>query len=211
MAGRTHAPRGRARPRAEEQKRQRITAEAARIMAEEGVRDFQVAKRKAAERLGLSDHRHLPTNEEIDGALAQHLELFHHDQLARNTRRLRETAVEAMRFLAPFDPRVVGSALSGTVTPNSEIQLHISADAPEEVGLFLREHEIPFRLGERRVRFGGDRYQNVSAFRFDADGVAVELCVFDRRGAREAPLSPVDGRPMRRATLREMEELLQQR
>jgi hypothetical protein len=42
-----------------------------------------------------------------------------------------------------------------------------------------------------------------------ADDVPIELCVFDRRAARRAPLSPVDGKPMKRANLRELEGLLQ--
>lgn len=208
MTGRFDPRRHRGRSRHEDEKRLRITAEAARIMAEEGVRDFQTAKRKAAERLGIAEQRHLPTNEEIDEALTRHLNLFHGNELAQNTRRLREIALDAMRFLRQFDPRLVGSVLSGNVTPTSEIQLHTSADAPEEVDFFLRDHEIPFTQGDRRMRFGGDRYENISAFRFIADGVTIELCVFDRRAAREAPLSPVDGKPMRRANVKEMEELL---
>lgn len=199
---------GKSPGRSEEHKRLRIATEAARIMAEEGVRDFQIAKRKAAARLNLAEVKNLPGNDEVQAALAEHLQLFHQTDLARNTRRLREIAAEAMRFLAAFEPRLVGQVLSGTVTAASEIQLHLSADSPEQVGLFLQEHHIPFRLGERRIRFGGDHYKNVSAYHFTADEVPVELCVFDPRAARQAPLSPVDGRPMQRASLREMEELL---
>lgn len=207
-------PRGRLRhgkppARAGEQKRVRIAAEAARIMAEEGVRDFQMAKRKAIARLNLAQQRDLPTNEEIDAALAEHLHLFHGARLASDTRRLREIAVAAMAFLSPFEPRLVGPVLAGTVTPASEVQLHVSADTPEQVTLFLSDHNIPFRLNERRVKFGGDRYKNISTYQFTADGVTVELYVFDPRTARETPLSPIDGRPMRRANLKEIEQLLQ--
>jgi hypothetical protein len=208
MNSRTGSRRGKARPRAEETKRLRVTAEAARIMAEEGVRDFQMAKRKAAERLNLSDHHHLPSNEEVELALVEHLQLFHGAELQQNTRRLREVAAEAMRFLAAFEPRLVGSVLSGTITPAAEVQLHVSADSPEEVGIFLGEHQIPFELGDRRARFGGDRYENISTFRFSADGVMIELSVFDRRTVREPPLDPIDGRPMKRAGLKEVEALL---
>lgn len=199
---------GKPAARSGEQKRARIAAEAARIMAEEGVRDFQMAKRKAIARLNLAEQRDLPTNEEVQAALSDHLRLFHSPQLAQNVERLRKIAVEAMNFLAPFEPRLVGPVLAGTVTTTSAIQLHLSADTPEQVGLFLHEHNIPYRLGERRVRFGGDRYINVSAYEFTADGAAVELCVFDPRSAREAPLSPVDGRPSRRAGIKEVEALL---
>ncbi|MBI3898750.1 MAG: hypothetical protein HY308_10700 [Gammaproteobacteria bacterium] len=209
MPPRSNSRHSRSRPRGEEQKRLRITAEAARIMAEEGVDDYQTAKRKAATRLNITDQQHLPSNEEIEAALAQHLQLFHGPELARNTRRLREIALQAMRFLEAFEPRLVGSVLSGTVTPNAEVQLHVSADTPENIALFLGEHHIPFEQGKRRLRFGDERYENVSAFRFSADGTTIELCLFNSRAVREPPLSPVDGRPMRRANLREVELLLQ--
>ena len=189
--------------------RQRICIEAARIMAEEGVRDFQAAKRKAASRLALDDARDLPTNEEIEQALQQHLQLFHGDTLANDVRRLRRLALEAMQFLSDFEPRLVGPVLSGTVAPEAEIQLHVRADTPEMVDGFLRDNGIPFRLTERRLRFG-DRYQTVPSYRFTADGVNVELYVFAPQEAREPPLSPVDGRPMQRANAREVAALLQQ-
>ena len=201
--------RGRPPARGEEQKRQRITIEAARIMAEEGVRDFQAAKRKAASRLALGDTRHLPTNEEIQQALQQHLALFHGHTLADDVRRLRQLALDAMHFLAAFEPRLVGAVLSGAVTRESEIQLHLRAEAPEQIDWFLREHGIPFRQFERRVRFGGERLQTIPSYRFTADEVPVELYVFRPEQAREAPLSPVDGKPMSRASLKEVEGLLQ--
>lgn len=206
MAGRPPVRRG----RGDEHKRQRISVEAARIMAEEGVRDFQTAKRKAANRLGVDDARYLPTNEEIERALQDHLQLFHGATLARDVRRLRQLALDAMRFLADFEPRLVGSVLSGTVAPETEIQLHLRADTTEEVDLFLREHGVSFRLMERRVRFGGERQQMVPSYRFTADGVMVEVYVFGPRDAREPPLSPIDGRPMQRANVKDVEALLQQ-
>src|SRR3990167_6464188 len=100
--------------------RQHIATDAARIMAEEGVRDFQTAKRKAAARLGLPETKHLPGNDEVDSALQEYLRLFHGGRLTQSVRRLRELAAEAMRFLSKFDPRLVGPVLSGTVTRSEE-------------------------------------------------------------------------------------------
>ncbi|MDH5485944.1 MAG: hypothetical protein OEY53_00330 [Gammaproteobacteria bacterium] len=188
--------------------RQHIATDAARIMAEEGVRDFQTAKRKAAARLGLPDTKHLPGNDEVDSALQEYLRLFHGRRLTQSVRRLREIASEAMRFLTQYDPRLVGPALSGTVTSASEIEIHLIADTPEEIGFWLQEHHIPYEQTNRRLRFGGDRQETFPAYRFTADNVPIELCVFDRREARESPLSPVDGKPMKRANLREVENLL---
>ncbi len=188
--------------------RRQIAADAARIMAEEGVRDFHAAKRKAAARLGLPETKHLPGNGEVDAALQEYLRLFHAGRLTQSLRRLRGLAAEAMRFLAKFEPRLVGPVLSGTVTSASAIELHLTADSPEEIGFWLQEHSIPYEQAERRLRFGGERHETFPAYLFTADGVAVELCVFERREARETPLSPVDGKPMKRANLREVENLM---
>ena len=191
-----------------DQLRQHIATDAARIMAEEGVRDFHTAKRKAAARLGLPETKNLPGNDEVDAALQEYLRLFHGGRLNQSVRRLRELAAEAMRFLSKFDPRLVGPVLSGTVTSASEIEIHLIADTPEEIGFWLQEHSIPYEQADRRLRFGGDRQETFPAYRFTADNVPIELCIFDQREARESPLSPVDGKPMKRANLREVENLM---
>ena len=191
-----------------DQLRQHIAADAARIMAEEGVRDFHTAKRKAAARLGLPEPKHLPGNDEVEAALQEYLRLFHAGRVTQSAQRLRELAADAMRFLARYEPRLVGPVLSGTVTSASAIELHLTADTPEEIGFWLQEHGIPYRQGDRRLRFGGERHETFPAYSFTADGVSVELCVFNHRQVRETPLSPVDGKPMKRAHLREVENLL---
>ena len=190
-----------------EETRQRISREAARIMAEEGVRDFHAAKRKAVERLNLPEARHLPSNQEIEQALAEHLQLFHAKHLPQTLQQLRRLAAEAMRLLERFEPRLVGSLLSGNVTRFSEIQLHVIAESPELVAFFLQEHGIPYEETSKRLRFGGDRSEMVPVYGFLAEDTAIEVSVFTPKAAREAPLSPVDSRPMKRATLKEVEAL----
>jgi hypothetical protein len=189
--------------------RQRICQEAARILAEEGVRDYQAAKRRAAERLNLPQAHSLPSNPEIEAALIQYLELFHARDLPARRARLRRLAIDAMQFLSRFEPRLVGAVLNGAVTVHSPVELHLAADTPEEVGLVLDEHLIPYEQYERRLRFGGDREVRLPGYRFTADGTIVEALVLTPTQARSAPLSPVDGRPMRRANPREVQQLLE--
>lgn len=179
-------------------------------MVEEGVRDYQLAKRKAIQRLNLPWDKNLPGNDEIEAALTDYLRLFHGTRLEADLRRLRRLALDAMQFLERFDPRLVGAVLGGTVVADTPIQLHVTADTPETVRLWLQEHGIPFEQGERRARFSGERQENVPQFRFTADDVTVELYVFTLEEARVAPLSPVDGKPMKRAGRREVELLLAQ-
>jgi hypothetical protein len=188
--------------------RQRIAQEAARHMAESGNRNFLQAKRKAAEQLGVSDARHLPSNREVEEALAAYQRLFHGERHAGALRRLRRTALEAMRFLHPFAPRLVGPVLEGTADAHSEVNLHLFSESVEEVGHFLRERGIPAELGDRRLRVAPETYVQQPEFRFIAGEVPIALTVFAGPGGRQAPLSPVDGRPMRRAPSAEVERLL---
>ncbi len=60
----------------------------------------------------------------------------------------------------------------------------------------------------KRLRYGGDRFEQCHGYRFTADGCTIELFVFNRAAMREPPLSPVDGKPMKRATIKELEGLL---
>src|SRR4029077_5157090 len=56
--------------------RRRIAVEAARLISEHGIRDYHVAKRRAAERLGIAADTALPKNSEIEEALREHQRLF---------------------------------------------------------------------------------------------------------------------------------------
>jgi hypothetical protein len=190
-----------------EEMRIRLAHEAARILAEGGTRDYAVAKRKAAERLASPDTRHLPSNEEIERELRRYLELFQGAKLPDRLANLRGLALDAMRFLQAFEPRLVGSVLAGTATEYAIIELHVSADTPEQIALWLTENAIPYEQGERRIRFGGDRHETLPTYRFTANDITVELCMF-KRSMRETPLSPVDGKPMKRANVRELETLI---
>ncbi len=185
-----------------------LIREAARIMAEEGVADYFFAKRKAAERLGAPDTRNLPGNREIQDALVEYQQVFGDAEREASLLALRRQAVEAMEFFSRFRPRLVGSVLAGTADAGSDVQLHLFADTPEAVALFLMERGIPYESGERRLRFGRDVWVTRPLFRFIAGETVVELVVFDEIGLREAPRSEVHGRPMERASLAAVRELI---
>ena len=188
--------------------RERIAKEAARLMCETGIRDFQLAKRKALQRLRISEQRNLPSNEEIESAVSEYQRLFRADSQPQRLAELRRTAVRAMRFLARFEPRLVGAVLSGTADEHSDICLHLFAETPEEVGLFLLDNGVPHEHGERTLKLASDDSQRLPTCRFMADDVPVELVVFAERTRRRVPLSPVDGRPMQRAALQAVEALV---
>jgi hypothetical protein len=190
--------------------RRALAQEAARIMAEHGIEDFLQAKRKAADRMGVNDVSVLPKNVEIEAALRAHQRLFGRDSHVHSLNEQRRIALDAMRLLGDFQPRLVGSVLTGTATNYSDINLHLFADRPESVAIHLMEVGVPHEFYERRVKMDADRSLNYPALRFEANGRMVDATVFPIDGIRQSPYSPVDGRPMRRADAREVSELVAQ-
>ena len=189
--------------------RQHIAQKAAQILLDSGTRDFHAAKQKAAHQLGVDDTKALPNNAEIEIAVAEYQRLFRATSQPEYLNRLREVAIEAMQFLACFNPRLVGSVLSGTADEHSVIRIHLFADTVESVGFYLQDNKIPHKLSERRLKIGVDDYQNNSAYEFVVDDIQVELVVFLPK-QKKRPLSPVDGKPMNRADVTDVELLLNQ-
>lgn len=188
--------------------RQAVAEEAARIMREQGVDDFLQAKRKAADRLGVTDASILPRNTEIEAARVAHQRLFAADRHEADLASLRRSALEAMRLMADFQPRLVGPVLAGTASSHSEINLHLFSESAEAVSLRLEERGVPHEVLERRLRYERDRVVTYPALRFVAGRQTVDAVVFPLDGIRQAPSSPVDGKPMRRASAAEVEALL---
>jgi hypothetical protein len=189
--------------------RQVLAQEAARIIAEQGIEDFRVAKTKAAERLGMLDRGSLPGNAEIDRALGEHLQLFGRETHVNLLYMLRQAALSAMALLAPFTPRLVGPVLHGTAAANSAVNLHVFADHAELVAEQLDRERIGFRSFERRLKSRRNRVETYAGYRFMLDDAEIEATVFPVDGVRQAPISPIDGKPMRRADARAVEALLQ--
>lgn len=188
--------------------RLRIAQEAARLMSEHGIRDFHHAKLKAAERLGILDTQALPRNLEIEQALREHQRLFLADSQPQLLRQRREAAVEAMRFLSAFEPRLVGAVLEGTADAHSAVCLHLFNDDAEAVELYLREQGVPVETQMRRLRNSRDNQPEYPVLLFAADELPFDLTVLPRDALRQAPMDRIDDRPMRRASLAQVEILL---
>jgi hypothetical protein len=194
-------------PRSENLRRA-IAQEAARVMAEHGIQDFRAAKRKAAERFGVAEEGSLPSNAEVEASLLEYQRLFAADTHDATLRAQRSVALRAMRSLAAFSPRLVGPVLAGTATAHNDVQLHLFTDQPESVALNLLDRGVGHDLGEHRLRIDAERFQVFPSVQFEIDAQTIDVTVFPVDGIRQAPISPVDGRPMRRADASELEALL---
>ena len=190
------------------QVRRDVAEQAARIMATEGQRNYRLAKQKAAERIGISSRLALPSNKEVEQALRAYQGFFGGEQHTRQLEILRETALKVMRALESFCPRLVGPVLEGTADRHSRVSLHLFSDPPEAVVLHLAENGLSYRQEERKIRWHNGDHRVVPLLVSDADGITIEMALFEQVDLRQAPPSPIDGRPQKRAPLAEVECLL---
>ena len=190
--------------------RQRLAHEAARLMAEGGMRDYHQAKLKAAQRLGIHDDASLPRNSEVEEALRQYQRLFAGDTHRAAVALRRQAALHALEFLSAFHPRLVGPVLEGTADANSPVQLHLHSDDPDAIARFFDEQRIPAELRDRRIRLDRERELEVGAWVFTAGDLVIDAAVLPYDALRQAPLSVVDQRPMKRASITQVRELVAQ-
>jgi hypothetical protein len=175
---------------------------------EEGITDYGSAKRKAALRLGEKGHgQHLPSNQEIESVLSVRQRLYAPGELEARVHQMRETAWRVMSLLQPLEIRLAGGALSSVGPSAMEVDLHVFADSPEAVAFRLLEVGLDYRLAERRLRFKGGE-EVFPVYRLEQENPPIHLTVFEADDIRQAPLSPVDGRPMRRIGRRELGQLI---
>lgn len=177
--------------------REQMAAEAARIIATEGVQDYGLAKRKAAIRLGNNQFKHLPTNREIEQALQSHQRMFSNTS-AQHQQALLAAAAEALTFFDQFSPKISGSLANGTVTEHCALEVHLFADPIEQIEQFLDQQQLPYTGSEKRFRYHKDQYQYHRCYQFSADNIDVIAIAFSRQHLRQTPLSPINGQPMQR-------------
>jgi hypothetical protein len=178
-----------------------LAEEAARLMVEHGIQDFALAKRKAAERLGVrTGAGALPSNAQIQERVVERQRLFEPDRRDERLVKLRSVATGVMEVLDEFRPKLVGAVLDGTATVNTAIELHVFSDAPEAVAAALEARGFRLHDSQRRYRFGREITEQIPGFELVVDDEELQVMVFRERGASHSPLSPIDGKPMRRAS-----------
>jgi len=185
----------------------RIAAVAARIMAEDGIEDFAMAKRKAARQLGAGDTQFLPNNDEIETELRLYQSLYQAEEQRERVRYLRSQALAAMEQLADFKPYLTGPVLKGTAGRYADIDLQVFADSGKDLEIFLLNRNIPFQASESR-HYSGNQERPVSVLSLDWQGTPVRVAVYwpgdERRSLKTSP----QGRSLERAGLHAVRTLV---
>jgi len=187
--------------------RARIAAAAARLMAEDGIDDFALAKRKAARQLGVAEGQALPGNDEIEAELRAYLALYQADEHPQRVAELREIALDAMLALEQFNPYLTGPVLKGIAGLYAEIELQLFPDSVKEVEIFLLDRNLAYETREGR-RYAGDRAHAVSVLTLLWEDAPLRLSIFDPRDERVALKTSQAGKVMDRAGIAEVGALV---
>ena len=190
-----------------QQLRTRVAQQAARLIAEHGIRDYQLAKRKAAEQLGLDLKQCMPRNDEIEEALRSYQQLFDAKNTENRLEKLRAAAIECMRLFTEFKPLLTGRIVQGTATAHTPITLHIFCENPRVIATLLMDHNIEFDASEKRLRINNEQHNDYPCFLFSYKQHKVELLVLPHQLQRQAPLSKENSRPMKRLNLSHLSQL----
>src|SRR5262245_24856416 len=189
--------------------RQAIALEAARLMYERVESEYYTAKRKAARRLcrGGVKPEDLPSNAEIREQIQVFARIHEGDKRTEHLRDMRLEALRLMRILRPFRPRLIGSVMTGHVRKGSDIDLHLFTDSVGLVTDLLAQEGLQFDVERKQVLKHGEA--RVFTHVHVHDRFNFELTVYPENKAHYVFRSSITGKAIERASLRELEELLQ--
>ena len=187
---------------------QQIAVEAARLINEEGFDNFHYARKKAAQRLGITDEHVLPDNEEILTQLKIHQSLYRNTAQEQVLTELRQTALSAMKLFSQFKPKLFGSVLSGYAHEQSSIDLLVMVDSAEEIAFFLMEHKVPYLLQEWKLFSAKHNYQLVPTYQFYAGNYQINLITLAEKQRKISPLNPINWKAMQKASIKQLEDLI---
>jgi hypothetical protein len=185
--------------------RQHIAQQAAKLVADHGMNDFDAAKKKAAKMLGVSPLQQgvLPTHQEIQTELEIHQRIFPSAPRETHVHTLRQKALRTMQILKTFKPRLVGMVLDGSATLHSPIHLHVVADTSEEVMIHFINLKIPYDASEARVILSDKQVKNFPMFRIYMADSPIEITVLPEESLKYTPKGE-------RATIDEVGRLVDQ-
>ena len=130
---------------------QDIAAAAARLVVDEGM-EYAGAKRKAARDLGRRGGRatDLPSNEQVEDQVREHLALFCADSQPAELLALRRLALVWMQRLAEFRPHLAGAVWRGTATRLSAIHLDLYCDDAKSAEIALINQRVDYDVASRQ-------------------------------------------------------------
>ena len=176
---------------------EQMAAAAAALVVDEGM-EYGAAKRKAA-RQQHGGRIELPSNEQLEDAVREHIALFCVVTQALVLRALREVAQQWMQRLQAFRPHLSGAAWRGTATRLSAVHIDLYCDDTKAAEIALINTGVPFDSGAEPGTGREPLTVLTLASRSPAlrDPVTVHLLLHDADDLRGALKPDARGRPWR--------------
>jgi hypothetical protein len=188
--------------------RRAIAFEAARLMYDRVESEYFTAKRKAAARVcrGSVKPSDLPSNAEIRELIQVFARTHEGEARTANLREMRLHALWLMRILCRFRPRLIGSVMTGHTRKGSDIDLHLFSDHVEPITAILEEEGLQYDVERKHIEKHGEArvFTHIHVY----DTFNFELTVYAEDKAHYVFKSSITGKPIERATTRELEELI---
>ena len=122
-----------------------IAQAAAALVVDEGL-EYGLAKRRALKQLGLPARTALPSNEQVEDAVREHLALFCADTQPLELQALRRLALLWMERLAQFRPYVGGAVWRGTATRLTDVYLQLFCDDSKSAEIALIDKGVDYEV-----------------------------------------------------------------
>jgi len=188
--------------------RRQIAWEAARLMYFREESEYFRAKQKAAHRIcqGWVKPADLPSNTEIRDEIQAFARLHEGAERTSNLRDMRLAALRLMRLLARYRPHLIGSVMTGHVRTGSDIDLHLFSSSVNAITDVLDEQGLVYDVERKRVRKNNE--ERVFTHIHIQDRFPLELTIYPADKAHYVFKSSITGKPIERASIRELESLL---
>lgn len=188
------------------QQRTLLIQVAAKLMYEEGVSQYLDAKKIASKRLYGKQLKNLPSNGEISD------ELYRISQFQRPTEHneqlyfMRMRAIEVMKELLPFSPRLIGSVSTGRIREGSDIDIHVFCNVVEDICVYLDNLDWKYEMDEVVIQQGGKLVEYTHIYcEFN---YPVELSVYPFNEIRVRSRSSTDGKVIDRLSMGRVQQLI---
>ncbi len=185
-----------------------IAAAAARCVVEDGM-DYGAAKRQAVRDLGLGPRTPLPSNDQLEAAVREYIQIFAADTQPTELRALRQLAQAWMTRLAEFRPHLCGAVWRGTATRHHDVHLQLFCDDPKSAEIHLINQGLAYQVSAST----GPRGDSVDVLSLSVpcpdlgEPVGVHLTILDHDDLRGALRPDAQGMTLR-GDLKALNQLL---
>jgi len=188
------------------QQRTLLIQTAAKLMYEEGVSQYLDAKKIASKRLYGKQLKNLPSNGEISDELYRISQfqrpIEHKEQLYF----MRMRAIDVMKELQPFSPRLIGSVSTGRIREGSDIDIHVFCDDIQDLCVYLDNLDWKYEMDEVAIQQGGKLVEYTHIYcTFD---YPVELSVYPSNEIRVRSRISTNGKVIDRLSMGRVQQLV---